>query len=403
MKETFDKYEKFLMWVVYACLGVLMFQCAATVASSACIQDGGVLRSSFNCTGMPSIPKYFDPAIFTWKGRQILAVSDGNELVYWNITTSNPIPIAGSVFNVPNQGDSDYDMMGYSICDDCRFGVGVWKLGIVIWDQGTGVNPGFSSKRFYPIGTDPRGAFVYSEGGKQYLVAKFLPGDMGGTATLYEVVSPTQLVPIKQISTPGTRIVGGKRIGQYVYLGMMDNWLYTFRIEGGSLTYVNRSPIRASLGRGDGFSVSGNLAVSAFVDGAKLWNVANPASPVLLYSFTGSYQYAAINGNIVWFVGSNNIPKNYFINNPSNPVQFDNEFWYLSNPWNNYGSSCVMPTGAVFSSDGKTLYFGRYAVFQKVNYTACVSAPPTPTPTPPPWPTPIPTCVPGCLFTEDYG
>jgi hypothetical protein len=380
-----------------------LFVALMLVASSAiggCLQDAGVLLSSTNCLGLPSIPKFFDPTVFSWRGKDILAVNDGNEIRYFNITNPNsPQAIAISNFNVANQGDSDYDLMNYSICDDCRWGVAVFKLGIVIWDQGIGPNPSFGARRFYPVGQDPRGAFVYSNAGNEYLVARYLPGGTGTTGTLYRVSGIDQLAPINPINTPGTKIVNGVKIGDNVYLGMMDNWLYTFRISGESLVYVNRSPIRAFLGRGKGFSVEGNVGVSAFVDGAKIWNLNNPESPSILSSISGNFQYAAIGGNFVWVVGQNNIPKTYRITNPSAPVPLDPGFWDLSNPWNNYGTTCEFPTGGAFSVGGEILFMGRYAVVQKVRFSGCSG--PTPTPTLIPWPTPIPTCVPGCVTSSN--
>lgn len=365
-------------------------------AYGGCLQDAGLLRSSLNCTGLPSIPKYFDPTTFSWGGRKILVVNDGNELVYWNITNPmSPVPIAGSNFNVPNQGDSDYDLMNYSICDNCRYGVAVFKLGIVIWDQGVGINPSFGQRKFYPVGQDPRGAFVYKNGGEQYLVAKYLPGDSGGTATLYKVTGVQSIQSLMKITTPGTKIVNGVRVGQTIYLGMMDNWLYTFRINGNQLTYLGQSPIRAFLGRGKGFGVSNGIGVSAFMTGAKVWNLSNPETPTLIATISGGYQYAAIAGRFIWLVNYNS-PKTFLLNG-TNVEQLDEAFWDPDNPWNDYGTTCEFGTGGVFSEDGRMLYMSRYAVFQKVNFTGC-GAPVTPTPTP--TVVPVPTCVPGCIEND---
>lgn len=370
----------------------------AATSFGGCLQDAGLLKSSLNCTGLPSIPKYFDPTKLEWFGKQILVVNDGNELIYWNITNpNNPIQIAWSNFNVANQGDSDYDLMTYSICDNCRYGVAVFKLGIVIWDQGVGPNPAFGQRYFYPVGQDPRGAFVYKSGGDQYIVAKYLPGEdptTPSTATLYKITGTQNLLPLMKITTPGTKIVNGVKVGSVVYLGMMDNWLYTFRISGNQLAYLGRSPIRAFLGRGKGFGVNGNVGVSAFIDGAKIWNLANPESPSVFSTIAGNLQYAAIGGNYVWVVGQNNIPKTYRISNPSAPVPLDPDFWNPDNPWNDYGTTCEFPTGGVFSVDGNVLYMSRYAVVQKVNFSGCGTSP---TPTPSPTPIQIPTCVPGCF------
>jgi hypothetical protein len=384
---------------------ILLLLMTFPAAAQGCLHDDGLLRSSLNCTGLPSIPKFFDPSTFKWGSKQFLVVNDGNELVYWDATNPlRPSPRAISNFNVANQGDSDYDLMNYSICDDCRYGIAVYKLGIVIWDQGTGVNPTFGQRYFYPVGQDPRGAFVFKSGGDQYVVAKYLPGDkIGTTATVYKITGVNTLLNVGNIATPGTKIVNGVKVGGIVYLGMMDNWLYTFRVQasGMPLAYLGRSPIRAFLGRGKGFSVSGAVGVSAFLDGAKVWDLTNPAAPVVLSSVGGSYQFAAIGGPFIWIVGQNNIPKTFRVDNPRAPVPLDPAFWDPSNPWNDYGTTCEFPTGGVFSPGGWALYMSRYAVFQQVNFSGCMGAPtPVPTPTPPPWPTPLPTCVPGCTSVD---
>lgn len=386
-----------------AALFVISALISASVAVGGCLQDAGLLRSSLNCTGMPTIPKYFDPQTLVWSpgvvqpGKNILAVSDGNEILIWNITNSaNPIFLSQSNFNIPNQGDSDYDLLNFSVGG--RYGIAAYKLGIVIWDFGTGLNPVFGARQFYPS-TDPRGGFSYTEDGNHFVIAKNLPGGTGSVGSLYRVLGVNNLVKIRDLNEVPYRVTGGIRVGNYIYLGTIDNWVYIYSIKPATIEYVKRSPIRASLARGKGLSVWDNtIAVSAFLDGGKVWSVANIENPALLKTIAGNYQYAATANGFMFIVGGNNIPKTYRLTNPSNPTPLDWEFWNPDNPWNDYGTTCEFPTGAAFAPDGSRLFLGRYAVLQAVNFSPCFTAP-TPTPTPPPWPTPRPTCVPGCVST----
>lgn len=369
----------------------------ASIAVGGCLQDAGLLRSSTNCTGHPSIPKYFDPQVFAWGERDILAVSDGNEILFWDVTNQErPIFIAQSNFNVANQGDSDYDLMNFSVCEGCRYGTAAFKLGIVIWDLGTGLNPTFGARHFFPS-TDPRGGFMYKQDGKEFIIASGLPEGTGKVGTVYRVIGVDELLKIQDINSSLYRVTNGIRVQNYIYLGTLDNWVYIYAIRPLGVQYVKRSPIRASLGRGKGLSINGDLLVSAFIDGGKVWGVLNPENPALRSTIPGRYQYSASSGEFMLIVGENNIPKTFRLDNPSSPIPVDPGFWDPSNPWNDYGTSCEFPTGAAFTVSGQRLFLSRYAVLQMVNFTACGSGqPPTPTPTPPPWPTPYPTCVPNC-------
>jgi len=111
-----------------------------------CLADRGTLRTSLNCRGEPSIPKYFDASIFRWSGHDELVVSNGNNLILWNVDDPRE-PVAGptSIFAVGNMGDSDYDLMNYSLCDDCRWAAADFKSGSFLFDLGTGPAPAFGA------------------------------------------------------------------------------------------------------------------------------------------------------------------------------------------------------------------------------------------------------------------
>jgi len=126
--------------------------------------------TSDDCVGIPSNPKFFEASTFRWGGTERLIVNTGNELKLWSVQKPrSPVFGAASAFNVPNQGDSDYDLLNFSVCDGCRYGVAVFKLGISLFDFGTLSAPGFTDDFAYMTSSEPQGAFTFSIGGQQYL------------------------------------------------------------------------------------------------------------------------------------------------------------------------------------------------------------------------------------------
>jgi len=359
-----------------------------------CLADGGVLLSSLNCLGMPTIDKYFEASTFAWGATQQLAVNTGNDLQLYSINNpGSPVEGDDSNFGVGNQGDSDYDLLNYSICDDCRYGVATYKLGTVLFDLGSGSQPNFGTKQFYGTSLDPRGAFTFKFDNQQYLIANYLPDDCGtaGDATLYRYSGVTSIQRIACIDVPGFsgKFINGVTVegggDTYLYLGLYDNWIYIYRVDpvvGGliNLAFVVKSPIRASMARGKGLAVdeAADLAVSSFVnDGMHVWDISNPASPQQTAFVAGNLGLAAMRYPFAWVAQpvSADSSKTYNIEDPGNPVELDPNFWDPGQPWNNHSSDpdlpCEWPTSAVFSNDATTMYLARYNVTQMIDFTAC--------------------------------
>jgi len=372
--------EKFCLIYALAFLAALML---AGRAVSGCLADGGTFRTSLNCRGEPSIPKFFEVSTFSWGGRDYLALNTGNELSLYRITDPlNPTPETASHFNVGNQGDSDYDLLNYSICDDCRYGVATYKLGTVLFDLGTGAAPRFVASRFYGTSSDPRGAFTFEHGGAQYLLANYLPDDCGSDATLYRYGGPQDIEPVGCLDVPGFagKFINGVKIdGSYLYLGFYDNWLYIYRVgSGGSLSFVAKSPIRASMARGKGFAVdrAAGLAVSSFVNGGmRVWNISAPAAPVEVASVAGNFGLTAMRHPFAWVAQPMAPDSSRTFDIGAQPVPMDQEFWSPDNPWNNHNpppaEQCEWPTSAAFSPDGTAMYLARYNVAQVIDFSAC--------------------------------
>jgi hypothetical protein len=369
-----------LIFVIVFWIGSFLL---VTPLYSDCLGDGGVFRQSLNCTGLPTIDKYYDPTTFSWGSNKYLAINSGNDLELWNI--NNPqAPIRGSKsnFRVGNQGDSNHDLINYSICDDCRYGIASFHLGNVLFDLGSGAVPSFGAKHIYSS-TNPKGGFIFKFKGEQYLLGKKLPNDCGGEATLYHYSNVTTIEPIGCVNIPGVTgdILNGVQVEGYLYLGFTDYRVYIFEVvEGGSainLDYTGSS-FRAFLGRAKGLSVDhdAHLAATAyFYEGLRIYDISNPANPVQRSFVPGTLSLAAINFPFVWAAraGYNDSLRTFNISNTTQPIELDQEFWDPSHPWNSHGVECEWPNGAVFSSDATTMYLARHAVVQSIDFTECLS------------------------------
>jgi hypothetical protein len=90
------------------------------------------LLSVTRCEVTPDYDKYFIPRTFSRGGEDYLILNQGNELQMWNVSDpANPVGVSESRFRIPNLGDSDYDLLNYSVCDGCRYGIANFKLATV--------------------------------------------------------------------------------------------------------------------------------------------------------------------------------------------------------------------------------------------------------------------------------
>ncbi len=383
--------------------GVMAVACLLLSAGSAvaqptpdCLQELEPLLhdTSNNCIGHPTNPKFFETTTFYWSGTQQLAVNDGNELQVWDLTDpQNPMAGDHSNFNVPNLGDSDYDLLNFTICDDCRWGAASYKAGQVLFDlwgaNGVpGSEPDFARSRLYETGFQPSGSFTFKYGNQQYLMARGLPGDCAGNTTLYKIngIDEGDLEVVQCVTGP---FFGQAQNGfhiqpsvgsDYLYVGFQDGVVYIFEVQefGNTinLQYTGNNQMRAILGRPKGMRVdhAAQLAITArSTDGAKIWDISNPANPVQRAHLTGTLSLGGIRYPFAW-VARINAPDTHVtlnIEDPSNPVVLDQNFWHPDHPWNSHNDECEYPTSGDFSADGSTLYIARYSVVQAIDFTAC--------------------------------
>ena len=381
-------------------------------AYAGCLQDGGTLKQSLDCTALPTIDKYYQPKTFQWGSFDILVVNRGNELSWWKLVNpASPTPIPGVVFNMGHQGDSDHDLTTYSICEGCQFGVASYKRGTVVFDMGTGSIPSIGNKFSKYLSTNSRLAFTYRNGNDQYIISKDLPG-ANYKVTIFKVVAHNNIVRVRDFPVPpGTmmspvsggfdfsnRIIPDNRI-----MLNINGTFYIYRKDGDNLVFIRNTGVKATMGFYDSAADSGPRLVtgeqSTSSNGLKLWDFNDPAYPVLLFTYPGKYRAVGFNGRHIITSTSAGAIKTFSVDNDT-IVPMDWEFWNPDNPWNDWPDACTTFLGATFSNNGNWSYIVRLSVFQKINFSGCGGSQPTPTPTPPAWPTPRPTCVPGCTSTE---
>ena len=140
---------------------------ATDASAQACFEHIRNLNySPTNCSAQPEIDRVFRLQTITWKGHDYLFVDEGNEIKILNIDNPlNPDSGGSSFFNIPNVGDSDYDLMSFSVCDDCRYGIANYKAATVLFDLGTGATPSFADEyQELQTPTSIQGGFTFKYG-----------------------------------------------------------------------------------------------------------------------------------------------------------------------------------------------------------------------------------------------
>ena len=355
-------------------------------------------NTSDDCTTTPSNDRFFALAGFEWNGTPHYVLNRGNELEIYDIDGSNasqPDAVATSSFNVPHAGDNDYDLLSFSVCDECEYGSANFRGGLMVFKiiSHSG-QPLFNIDRRWPEANTTYGSFVFEHSGSVYLLANGISGTCSdGSAGLFRISDSGSTINLQQLSCidgPGgapVQVLGGVSIfagtTQYLWLGDSSNRIQIYRVDSGpSLTRVGPSQqIRANLGLGRGLDVDheAQIAVAAYTTtGVHLFDVSDPSSPTELWSYTGdTVNRVAVRSPLLWTgqQGSVYHSHSWDISNPSSPVELDTDdggFWHPDNDWNDY--PCQYDHDAVFHPDGDYLYIARYSVTQVFDVSGCGAA-----------------------------
>lgn len=364
------------------------------------VSGSPIFDSSNNCTAAPDYPRMFGIATQYWNGNQYLFADNGNNLMLWRINTPrSPRAIAESYFSVANVGDSDYDLVNFSICDDCRYGVANFKGKTVLFDLGGGTDPKFAAKGSLP---EPRygGGATFKHGGTQYLVLNGASATCGSFPEVFVFggVNADDLTHVDCLTGPGFdrmevgngiyysfRPVGGDVTKVFYMQDKIGAGVRAFKVEGtgsnATFTYMGSPFSNVTFGRTRGFSIDAGekLALTVYDGTATIWDLTDGFSPAILARITDALSYPVNVGTIqypfLWLaVPGINGPATYDVSVPTSPVRIDPGFWSRTNPWNSY--DCLTEQGARFSADGSTLYVTRYSTLQLFDFRECGSIEP---------------------------
>ena len=239
---------------------------ATEASAQACFEHIRNLNySPTNCSAQPEIDRVFRLQTITWKGHEYLFVDEGNEIKIHNIDDPlNPGSGGSSFFNIQNVGDSDYDMVSFSVCDECRYGIANYKAATVLFDLGTGATPTFADESKDFSANLIQGGFTFKIGTQQYLVAASLGTNpcANNKSGLYQFNgvedADIPLLECLDVAGSGTEIINGISVEgtspQVFYMSDRFDRFRIFQVHTSptfGLNYVGNGGIeRANMGRG---------------------------------------------------------------------------------------------------------------------------------------------------------
>ncbi|RLE33124.1 MAG: hypothetical protein DRJ61_07940, partial [Acidobacteria bacterium] len=353
------------------------------------------------CDAEPSIDRTFYPGIFHWNGSQYLMHSTGNDLAIWRVdNAANPTPVASSHWgaSVGNEGDSDHDLLDWSACDDCRYGLATFNLAAVSWDFGTGTNPAFPSRIINRDYLRLGATMTFSHQGSQYLVARNIQGACGSGAGLF-LFNGLDLdsIPLLQclegatggevFSKNGLYLQDSSYNGGTAYLWLeVGSSTQIFQVSGSGtslrLTHVN-SPPAMTVSAGGGFDVDLDQGVAVSVSipysgsggQLKTWSVTDLANPQHVGTLAVEANTLSLAYPVVWMARAPDQAENHSshtadITNLSAPQFLDDNFWSGTNSWNQL--PCLgAEAGGVFTDDGSNLFVSRWEKLQQFDFSGC--------------------------------
>jgi len=345
---------------------------ASTAATET--DDGGAVEwfSSPNCASQPSSDRVFGAQEVLRNTNKYTWVTRGNEVSIYDSTPWRFVD--SSYFNVPNVGDSDYDLMNVAVCDQCRFGAAVYKAGLVLFDLWYGIDPEFYDHEYYPgVSQSVEGAFTYkAPDGTQYLVAAGLGADCGGGSAIYEfddIGIPDSDEFVECVTVPGRipQIVNGRNVYGYAYLIDRDTWVHIFEIqESGPLTYV-QTPFTGYGIKAASFSFWGEQMINK----GKIYSLSNVPWPVEVGEIPQCFDdnRSALKGDLAFFgrKGFKNSESTWDISNPAVPVEVQADYWDSANPWNYPGPGCANFQDAMFMIGRPELVMLRFGKGQRID------------------------------------
>ncbi len=353
------------------------------------------LLSVTRCEVTPDYDKYFIPRTFTRSGEDYLILNMGNELQLWNVTDSaNPVEVSESRFRIPNQGDSDYDLVNYSVCDGCRYGIANFKLATVLFDLGTAAEPVLTADREYNPLVPSRFGFTFTVGGTQYVLSSDL--EDGSGSAIQCASGGTPLIRMDGI-TPGAlthvgcvedgaggpfKVANGHQVTgtPFVYLGGQIGGAFVYELLGGPLPELVRRATLSSTAsiKNKGLEVDPISDYAVIADGNRVvvLDVSDPGNPdsIGVYDTGSLVSTVAIRWPYVFAARRLSFESEHLFRIEDfvagSPTPIDPAFWQVPNAKNPL-FECEKIMGGTFSTDGTHLYTGMWTAAKMFDLSAC--------------------------------
>jgi hypothetical protein len=358
-----------------------------------------LLDSTESCVNEPWRPRAMGIQNLSWKGHEYVIFNRGNELSIYNIDNpANPQHVDTSEFRFGTRGDSDYDLLDFDVCDECRYGVFAHKVkGTVIFDMGTGNAPSLSTAAYWS--TNPgdfyAGGYTFLKDGQQYLVGSTFPEDCGTYGTgLYapQGLDKPGFIGCVEIGGEPVFVKGLHtfKTGSGLYLYVNDGGqTHVFRADGAgaglTMTYLSSPagmlarPYSLSIDAANARAASGEA--SRTVNAVTIWDLSNPGFPV-------PEQTLPMGANIISLRSpSTNSPSTLFaalqadfgseraytVDDGAPYELIDESFWNDRALGHNDLGSCGFPVSSALSPDGSALYLSRNAILEVFDLSDCLA------------------------------
>ncbi|MEJ2188721.1 MAG: BACON domain-containing carbohydrate-binding protein [Acidobacteriota bacterium] len=361
-----------------------------------------LLDTSSNCVASPLRDRAFDVDTFEWGSGEFVILNRGNELDLLKITddTAHPVRVDTSGFDFGNRGDSDYDLLSFDVCDDCRYGVLAHKVKrTVIFDMGTAGTPTFPNppgvwQTYDGVDDSNLGGVVFKKGSQEYLIAAQLTDDCGNYSALYALNGVSNLNFLECVEADGDPIV--VKNGQPLHAAG-DDWLYLAESNGhvhvyklvGSGTALTLSQTDTPAGmsyRLNSFSIDDKNLLAAsgdYVDNeVTFWDLADPAHPTLIPGWTLSadritqvaFRSPSPGNPAMLFMAElagEFTTRTFLVDPDSGPLELDPTYWTDTTlPHNDV--DCEIAIAGALAPDGSALYLSRYSIHQVFDISNCL-------------------------------
>ncbi len=401
--HTIDTVHIASMIAVALCTGIAVS--TATAQSDCAVWIDTLLDTSQTCVNEPWRERAMGVQSFRWKGHDYIIFSRGNELSIYNIDNPVvPVLTVESEYNFGNRGDSDYDLLDFDVCDDCRYGVLAHKVkGTVVFDLGGGSVPGLAAGAYWA--SNPGDAFAggstFQKGGQQYLVLSTFPTDCGTFGTgLYmpNGLSTPSFVECVEVGGAPVFIKGMHpyTVGSTLYLYASDagGQAHVFRADGAgaglTLTHLSSPSLMKARQYTLSIDADNARAASGRADNGDgevtIWDLSSPTDPQALFSVPGetnivslSLPSAGADATMFTAYQGDFGSERSFIVDQSGPLEFgggDPSFWSDRDLSHNQLPGCGVPVSSALSPDGSVLYLSRNVMLQVFDLSDCLN--PTP-------------------------